>query len=131
MPTTPKGLPYPDPTSHVSLGAADIRALAEGIDVWALAHGPTAGEWLFQGNLTQITTNASGDAPILFPVIFTSIRSVVAWNGADAISPGTTIACRSYDNNGFTIRAYQPSGAVAPGGWNVGVMWLAFGAAAI
>jgi hypothetical protein len=30
---TPLGLPYPDPTGHVSLGANDIRSLAEAVDL--------------------------------------------------------------------------------------------------
>lgn len=42
MPTTPQGFPYPTPDDPVSLGANDIRALAEAADartLWTLAAG--------------------------------------------------------------------------------------------
>lgn len=122
MPTTPRGYPYPTPADPVALGANDIRALAEKIDLSGLQQIQ---------NLT-----VSSPAVLQFdaiPQTYAHLLLVAFLRASDAVTFTTaalrfsgdaaasyTYARMGIDNNAaqndFSAAASQIMGPVMPGG---------------
>lgn len=113
MGTTPNGLPYPEDTGPVRQGAADIRALAEGIRI-------------AQGFATFPTGQGTRSVTVAFPPgLFTEAPQVVASPTGSFVT--ASVPTGQVNVNGCMIQGlYRTANGVAgtmPGG--VYVRWIA------
>lgn len=122
MPETPFGFPYPNPTDPVSLGANDIRALAEAIETHEetggrFVRGPDSGNWrLLGGGLVPVTIDAAARGRISFGMTVGAILtiSVTGSYGGSAMSYLHSIDDQfPPDVTGFYIKLWN-TGAAAP-----------------
>ena len=116
MPSTPiQGLPYPTPDDPVALGANDIRALADSLEMLSPARGPNdSGRWQLLGASTVGTTDENGGVRVDWPTPVVGVMSVVACSGIGWGIPDLVVNVDDAvppDATGFYVRARSVSGA--------------------
>ena len=117
--TTPTaGLPYPEPTDPVALGADAIKSLATALDLRVPIKGLAWG-------LATLTGITAGNL-VTMAVTFPAGRFTLAPNVQLTLSASNSHGCYPPAATGVTATGFTLNGGRSTGNANIPVYWMAF-----